>query len=93
MISTTLPDEKTNYTLAGAYLSLRRAVIEALNLLGLPSCNVDSYLNNTALRNDLIRAEYVKRMDCGEKSEAVIVELSEKYSLSRKSIDNIVHRK
>lgn len=93
MISTTLSGETTNYKFAGAYLALRRAVIEALDLLGIPSGNVDSYLNNIALRNDLIYAEYNERKKRGEKSEALIVELSEKYSLSRKSIDNIVHRK
>lgn len=93
MISTTISDDKTNFALAGAYLAIRRAVVEALELLDLAPENVDSYLNNTALRNDLIQAEYKKRIGQGEKAEMVIHELSERYVLSRKSIDNIVHRK
>lgn len=84
--------EITNYTLGGAYLAVRRAVIEALDLLGLSSGNVDEYINNRALRDDLIVAEFNKRIGRGESAKTVLSELAESYCLSRKTVENIVYR-
>lgn len=93
MIPAFATGEGFNIELGAAYLAFRRAIVETLERLKLPVENADEYINNRALRDDLIVAEYQSRREQGEKSEAVIFELSKKYSLAWNSVYNIVHRK
>ncbi len=70
---------------------IRAAVAEVLAEAGIPPDNIEAYVNDTALRNDLIRTLYDRGRASAMKAERLTVALGEKFGLSYSAVHRIVH--
>lgn len=82
----------TAVSITTLYRDVRRTVELTLIQHGVEPTDDDiaRVLPEHQVRNILIRSEYRRRTDAGEKAEAVVEDLSERFSVSRSAVWQIV---
>lgn len=88
-------DDRIDIDASVAFLirSRVRAVIsETLSSFGIEVENIDAYIADTAIRNDLIRSYYARGRAAGVKAERLICIMADAFHLSYGLVYDIVHR-
>jgi hypothetical protein len=70
---------------------LRTVIADTLAEFGIAPENLDAYVADTAIRNDLIRAYYARGRSAGVKSERLLCILTDAFALTYPTTYRIIH--